>query len=586
MKRILSSLRARTTVAFLLVSLLPILGLALALDRTLSRAGEESSERRVDFALNAARRRVQDLSALARDRVRDIVERDLPLARPRDDSELTSPGELRHELPILDIVEDGRIVASHHWPAGLGLADTDLTFPPNETIRLQAVAGGLGAERRLTVTARQATTWRGRRFEVRGGYLLDDDFLDSLSTPLGMTVGLWDAVRGEWHSAPSAPLRSWRPPARVVERGGVSLGGRAYRFGAEALAPGLYVAVAVPADELQAVSVGLRRLTIGVAAIAVAAGLAAALWLSSWIAGPVQRLAAALPGLARGERPLLVAETGVAEVARLAEAFNQMTAELGASRERLLQAERVAAWREMARRLAHELKNPLFPVQVSIETLQLAAARSPQLEGTDFGRLFREATCTILEELRVLRGIIDEFSRFARLPRPTVASTDMNAVVRQVLALHAPRAGPVRIETRLAEDLAFVPGDRDLLGLAIGNLVGNALDAMPEGGVLRLVTEASVEGVRVEVADSGPGIPQEQRARLFTPYFTTKPGGTGLGLSIAQSVIADHGGRIDVQSEPGLGTVFTLTLPGVPRPNGSSGALHPFAAPSGQGDTR
>jgi two-component system nitrogen regulation sensor histidine kinase NtrY len=225
----------------------------------------------------------------------------------------------------------------------------------------------------------------------------------------------------------------------------------------------------------------------------------------------------------------------------------------------------------MARRLAHELKNPIFPIQVSIETLRrvferdVAEGASTDARGTAaFATLFRESCDTILDELRLLRGIIDEFSRFARLPQPHFAPTDIGALVEQVLALHRPGAGRVTIETHLAQGLPAISADRDLLSHALGNLVANAFEAMPDGGTLCIRTMLAGAGVAVAIEDSGPGIPEEQRRRLFTPYFTTKRGGTGLGLSIAQSIVADHGGRIEVRTEPGRGTTFTLILP--PRP--------------------
>jgi signal transduction histidine kinase len=147
------------------------------------------------------------------------------------------------------------------------------------------------------------------------------------------------------------------------------------------------------------------------------------------------------------------------------------------------------------------------------------------------------------------------------MPQPRLLPTDANEVVVHVLDLYRPRAGAVRVESRLQEGLPPVAGDRDLLARALGNLVGNAQDAMPDGGILRVST-AVVEGsIAIEVADTGPGLTEEQRTRLFTPYFTTKKGGTGLGLAIVQGIVSDHGGRIQVVSEPGQGTTFTLLLP-------------------------
>jgi len=222
----------------------------------------------------------------------------------------------------------------------------------------------------------------------------------------------------------------------------------------------------------------------------------------------------------------------------------------------LLQAERAAAWREMARRLAHELKNPIFPIQLSIETLR----RAQDQEDRRFGELFRESSDTILEELRSLKQIIEEFSEFARMPRPQLRPTDPTAVLDQVLALYQARLAGFVLERDVAPDLPLLPADPDLLGRALGNLVANALEAMAPGGTLRVAVSRAGAGVAIEVADSGPGLTQEQRTRLFTPYFTTKKGGTGLGLAIVQGIVSDHGGRIEVQSEPGQGTTFRLLL--------------------------
>jgi signal transduction histidine kinase len=229
----------------------------------------------------------------------------------------------------------------------------------------------------------------------------------------------------------------------------------------------------------------------------------------------------------------------------------------------------------MARRLAHELKNPIFPIQLSIETLRRVLdqeQRGEPVSGKQFAALFRESSETIIEELGSLRKIIDEFSQFARMPRPQPAPTDVNALVEHTLALHRARAAGVAIETDLGPGLPPANVDRDLLGRALGNLVANALEAMPEGGTLRVRTAAEPPGVSVQVEDTGPGLNEEQRTRLFTPYYTTKRGGTGLGLAIVQGIISDHGGRVQVKSEPGRGTTFTLLLPAAPVPKEAGAA--------------
>jgi signal transduction histidine kinase len=510
---------------------------------------------------------LDQLETLAESKVTAVALQELPAVRAGEGSALATPGVLATDLPVLEILDDGgHVISSRQWPAGEGLPAAATAFPPDDAVRILKVAAGYGARDQLAVTASHASRWGGGPVEVRGGYLLDEAFLSSLSTPLGMTVGLRDEIHGSWWVEPRSPLASWREVHLGAGRGEVDLAAGRYRWASTPLRPGLSAVVAAPVAEMEAVSRSVGRLSALATVSAMLVAVAAALWLSGRIARPVRRLAEALGGVGRGSEADVVPEEGPAELRELARSFNDMTAELRESRERLLQAERVAAWREMARRLAHELKNPLFPIQVSIETLRRAAGQEHVAESArTFSTLFEESCDTILEELRLLRGIIDEFSAFARLPRPRFAATDVNAVVEQVLALHRARAGSVEIRVDLALDLPSIPADRDLLVHALGNLVANALDAMPEGGSLRVETAPGAGGVTVAVADSGPGIPEEQRARLFTPYFTTKKGGTGLGLSIAQSIVSDHGGRIDVRTTPGEGTTFRLFLPGSAR---------------------
>ncbi len=212
----------------------------------------------------------------------------------------------------------------------------------------------------------------------------------------------------------------------------------------------------------------------------------------------------------------------------------------------------------VARRLAHELKNPLFPIQLSVETLRRAHA---QPGATSFDSLFRESSATILEELRSLRRVVDDFSQFARMPAPRLAPARLDDVVHQVLTLYRSQAEAVDFVVDLDDALEPLNVDVSLVSRALGNLVKNALEAMPAGGRLTLRTRRTAQGAALEVEDTGTGLSDDQRARLFTPYFSTKPGGTGLGLAIVQGIVSDHGGRIEVASAPGAGARFTIVLP-------------------------
>ena len=302
----------------------------------------------------------------------------------------------------------------------------------------------------------------------------------------------------------------------------------------------------------------LRRVELLVAMGGILLALLVAFWTTARITRPVEALAAGARAVAAGDWHTQVDVHASGEIGALAAAFNQMTRDLLEQRDRLVQAERVAAWRELARRLAHELKNPLFPLQITVENLQRARAAHPE----EFDEVFRESTATLLAELGKLRGIVGRFSDFAKMRQPQLETVDLNNLVRDSLKLFEAQmqAAGVALRLDLAADLRAIHADPAQLGRALQNLVLNAIDAMPSGGALAIRTAAHEGGVRLEVSDTGQGLTGEECDRLFTPYYTTKTHGTGLGLAIVQSVISDHGGKIAVRSEPGRGTTFVIDL--------------------------
>jgi two-component system nitrogen regulation sensor histidine kinase NtrY len=302
----------------------------------------------------------------------------------------------------------------------------------------------------------------------------------------------------------------------------------------------------------------IRRLGLGVGAAGVLLALVLAWWATARITRPVHELADAAREVAAGNWRAHVDVRSGDEIGELAAAFNQMTRELLDQRERLVQSERVAAWRELARRLAHELKNPLFPLQITIENMQRARDRYPD----QFDEVFRESCQTLLAELANLKSIVSRFSDFSKMPQPERQPVDLNGLVREVMKLFEAQLAEQNVTPRVELDanLPAAEADPAQIRRALQNLVLNALDAMPSGGALTVRTARAGGGLRIEVADTGSGLTPEECGRLFTPYYTTKQHGTGLGLAIVQSVVSDHGGTITVESQPGKGATFRIEL--------------------------
>jgi len=235
----------------------------------------------------------------------------------------------------------------------------------------------------------------------------------------------------------------------------------------------------------------------------------------------------------------------------------------------LLRAQKAAAWQEVAQRIAHEIKNPLTPIQLSAQRLlrylERSAASRPETSRTDFDKLVAECAGLIEREVQTLESLVDEFSQFARFPAARLAVTDMNAIVSSALDLFRGRLDGIALRTDLAATLPPVRADRELLRRVIANLIDNAAEAM-EGSSLRQLrvatrTEGDGDAVEIEISDSGHGISPEDKERLFLPHFSTKERGTGLGLAIASRIIAEHHGTIRVEDNLPIGTRFLIRFP-------------------------
>ena len=225
----------------------------------------------------------------------------------------------------------------------------------------------------------------------------------------------------------------------------------------------------------------------------------------------------------------------------------------------LIRAQKVAAWREVARRLAHEIKNPLTPIQLSAERLRRHFGQAPDTTRA----LVEECASTIITEVESLKGLVDEFSQFARMPAPRAVLTDVHDLLDSALALYDGLLPDVRFERRYGAGVPRVSVDPEQMRRVVLNLVDNAAEAMGRAGTIALCTEHDKGNnlMRIVVADDGPGIPPAERDKLFLPYYSTKQRGSGLGLAIVRRIVAEHGGAIDVADNVPRGTRFVIELP-------------------------
>jgi len=302
----------------------------------------------------------------------------------------------------------------------------------------------------------------------------------------------------------------------------------------------------------------IDRTVLLAALAATGAALLIAVLLARSLGRPIAELAAEASKVARGDaRPLRVKGSG--EIADLTSAFDRMIEDLEGTRRRLAATSRVAAWREVARRVAHEVKNPLAPIRAAVETLRRLRARSDPA----FDEYFDEATRTVLDEVHRIANIVTEFTRFARLPPPRPQPVDLAELVRHVFSLQKAR-GDARLDLVVRGQVPAVNADRDQIVQVLTNLVQNAFDAIdgrPDGEIKAVVEALDRGRACVRVEDNGPGLAKEIAGRLFEPYATTKKAGTGLGLAVSQRIAIEHDGELAYLDVPGRGAVFQLTLP-------------------------
>lgn len=280
-------------------------------------------------------------------------------------------------------------------------------------------------------------------------------------------------------------------------------------------------------------------------------------WISVRVAAPIQQLIAATEQVTEGRLETIVNIKRKDEVGELAQAFNRMTSELERTRENVAQSEREGAWKEMARQVAHEIKNPLTPMKLSVQHVE----HSYETGDTNFGSVFKRVIRTLSEQIDVLTRIATEFSRFGEMPRRKYGFVSLKKVVESAIALYDAERGRVRFVVDIAKNLPPMYADDEEFRRALVNLIRNALQATEGWGIILISAREKSGLIHLKISDTGGGMSPETLKKAFDPNFSTKTSGMGLGLAIVKKIITDMSGTISVESTLGKGTTFHIELP-------------------------
>ena len=548
-------LRWTLALAFVALSVLQVAVVVPLALRNLSALLSGQQEARVDqlmVTVEAEAQRVQDdvrrsMDELAQSQALEDVARDA--ARVPAPAHVTTAANALMTPRGLDVLalldEQGRTLSSGHLPARLGEPDDPLfgvtkNAPRTVTATRVELSGADGLVSAPALVTARPIDYGERRVWAVGGVLLTEARAKDLAKLTGGKVEI--VSDGVAHATAGKAA----PPTitRTLPVGDVAT-----------------VRLTFSQADLVETRSEVLRAFLGLAGVGLLLSVVLGFLVSRRITRPVEALTDAALKIGGGTPGVKVDEPSASgELKALIDTFNRMTGDLKDATDKLVASERVAAWQEVARRLAHEIKNPLTPIRMSLETL-LAASQRGQLDDR-FKGLFTESARAVLEEVDRLKRIVDEFSQFARLPHPQLARHDLAEVMQAVMSLYAPHDS-LTFEVAL-EKGALVSIDRDQLTQVLVNLVKNAEEAMAgRTGAIHVRVKKAASEVTLEVEDEGPGIPAELKARLFEPYVTTKPQGTGLGLAIALRICQEHGGRLEAADGARGGALFRVSLPAV-----------------------
>jgi two-component system, NtrC family, nitrogen regulation sensor histidine kinase NtrY len=557
------SLATRLALALVFVAVAATAAWGVVVRGTSRRLLETEFESRMESAMSEVREALVAEATQVRDLTTPLCKRGtffdkalLDLERTRGDLEKLETGAqlaLRHHAPdeaAARALDELTLVTR----SGLVLSSSDRGRVGKTEPRLGALLQGEGGPPRLNPAPRDGESatievWCARSVHSYTLGFVGARKIESILARVGRAHGVELAP---WRPGDKPPKSTERKEVRIVELDKVD---------------GLAVVATLSRDRLIDALEQLDRQIVASGGVAVFVALLLAVVLSRSLTKPLAELAHETREVVRGE-PRPVRGRGGKEVKALADSFNATIEELTRMKKRLAVTERIAARREIARQVAHEIKNPLAPIRAAVETLRRLRARDDER----FDEYFDEATRTVLEEVHRIANIVTEFTKFQRLPAPNPEPMDLAQAAKHVVSLHA--VDPDMLQTGsnrdprvelTSEEIPMVRADRDQIVQVLTNLVQNGIEAAsavttePKVLVsLRLVDE---KHVRITVRDNGPGVSEEMRDRLFEPYATSKPTGTGLGLAICQRIVFEHGGEISYRPATKGGAVFEIRLP-------------------------
>ena len=566
------SLRVKLVLALTFAALLPM-GVAAAVPwLQAERRAREATATRLDRVRRQAAILIERQKADIENRL-DQTSADLAGSRGRAQPLLQGPAAAargivaalaeRYGLDHLEArSEQGAVLATTGPERGGVLAHEEGDWPEGELRLRRRPDGSLPEEAPLMFVGRRMVPLGVETVALIGGVIVGEAFVSGVTE-----------ITGEPASLAQTGTETREPDGEREPSGGSEEAGGPGRITADVPLgdAGWVLRVSAPSGDARQVRRELRGAFAGLAPLVLGSALLVGLILAEGISRPIRGLAVRAETISaersRGPGP----SRSLDEVRRLTRSFDRMLLALSESERQRLAAERVAAWQEVARRVAHEVRNPLSPIRMAVENLRRTRDKAP----AELGRALEVESATILEEVDSLKRLVEEFSQFARLPPPQCAPCDLRAVVSQAMALFSRRLSDlgVQVATSGLEQAHGVRADAEQIGRALKNVLANALDAMEGSAVKRLEIALrslpsnpdSGQGAFEEIAvrDSGRGFDPDALRRVFEPYFTTRGerGGSGLGMAIVYRIATDHAGSVAASGAAGQGAVITLRLP-------------------------